>query len=331
MGTTLKVELADLRGWSDQVERAGGDCTSLADYVATNIPDGDFGRILSLITGDYEGMVTQVHSALGLDGTRLDDTGAGLRTSAKDYAHTDANVAQDFGVGAAITDDGHVAGAFHDTGTTTAGAPASSGEELPEVSFGWLFDKACELIEWVGGPDLRAEVTEQIAGDVNKASRQASAWENAGTAMDGICANLTRGAGAIERTWEGRAAVASGGYLDSWLISLDSQGKAMAQIGAYLRDMIVQSVDMAQVIVDVVKEILSIISAGWSMASIPIYGQIKLVDKVKDAIKLVNDARKVITVFWDFLVMIKDYIVLAAHTFSADSLPPAPVVPAAAS
>ena len=47
------------------------------------------------------------------------------------------------------------------------------------MSFGWIFDKACELIQWLGGPDLRAEVTEQIAGDVNKASRQASAWENA--------------------------------------------------------------------------------------------------------------------------------------------------------
>ena len=63
------------------------------------------------------------------------------------------------------------------------------------------------------------------------------------------------------------------GYLDSWVTSLDGQGKAMAQIGSYLRDMIQQSVDMAQIVVDVVKEILSIISAGWSMASIPIYGR----------------------------------------------------------
>ena len=83
----------------------------LGDYVATNMPDGDFGRILSLISGEYESMVTQVHSALGLDGTRLDDTGAALAASATHYAHTDAHVAQDFGVGAAITDDGHAGGA----------------------------------------------------------------------------------------------------------------------------------------------------------------------------------------------------------------------------
>lgn len=330
MGGQLTVELADLRGWAGQVGRAGGDCTDLGAYVAANVPDGDFGRILSLITGDYEGMATNVHAALGLDGTRLDGTGTALDTAATNYAHKDAQVAQDFGVGAAITDDGH-AGGFHDSGTTTAAAPSSSGEDLPEVSFGWIFDKACELIDWLGGPDLRAEVTEQIAGDVGKASLQASAWENASTAMGAVCGNLTRGVGTIDRTWQGRAALASGSYLDSWVTALDGQGKAMAQIGSYLRDMIQQSVDVAQVIVDAVKEICSIISAGWSMASIPIYGQIKLVDKVKDAIKLVNDARKVISVFWNFLVMVKDYIVLAADTFSSDSLPAAPVVPPAAS
>ena len=56
------------------------------------------------------------------------------------------------------------------------------------------------------------------------------------------------------------------------------------------------------------REIFSIISAGWSMASIPIYGEIRLVEKVKDAIKLANDARKVISVFADFLVMVRDYL-----------------------
>jgi uncharacterized protein YukE len=331
MGDQLTVELSDLRAWADQVGRGGADCTALASYVDTFVPDGDFGRILSLITGDYEAMVHQVHTALGLDGTRLDDTGHGLHTSANAFRRTDSEVAQDFGVGAHITDDGHGAGAFNDTGTTTAAAPTTGGEELPEVSFGWILDKACELISWLGGPDLRAEVTEQIAGDVGKASLQASAWDNASLAMGAVRGNLTRGEGAIERSWQGRAAISSTAYLDQWLTALGGQENAMAQVASYLRDMVKQSVDLAQVVVDVVKEICSIISAGWSMASIPIYGQIKLVDKVKDAIKLVNDARKVIAVFWNFLVLIKDYIITVVDYFSADSLPAAPVVPVGAS
>lgn len=331
MGGQLTVELADLRAWGHQVGRGGGDCADLAAYVATHVPDGDFGRILSLITGDYEAMVIQVHTALGLDGSRLADTGHGLDTAASGYRATDAHVAQEFGVGARITDDGRGAGAFHDTGTTSAAVPSSSGDALPEVSFGWILDKACELISWLAGPDLRAEVTEQIAGDVAKATLQASAWENAAAALAAIRANLVRGEGAIERTWEGSAASSSAAYVDGWLTALDGQRTAIDQVASSLRDMVTQAVDVAQVVVDVVKEICSIISAGWSMASIPIYGEIKLVDKVKDAIKLANDARKVIAVFWNFLVMIKDDIVLAVDTFSADSLPRAPVVPAGAS
>jgi hypothetical protein len=66
-------------------------------------------------------------------------------------------------------------------------------------------------------------------------------------------------------------------------------------------------------------------AAAWSNAFIPIYGQIKLVDKVRDLVKLVNDAHKVITMFWSALVLIKDGIVMVAHSFDVDALPPAPV------
>lgn len=327
MAAELTVELADLRGWSGQVGRAGDDCAELASYVGTYVPDGDFGRILSLITGDYESMARTVQQALVTDGQRLDATGDSLRAVGRDFAETDAHVAQDFGVGARITDDGSAAAAFSDTGSILASCPAGNGAELPEVSFGWLFDKACELISWVGGPDLRAWVTDQIAGDVGKASMQSAAWSQAADAMRRIEADLERGEGAIARTWHGDAATAASAYLDQWLASLRSQASGMDRISGYLHDMVGQAVDMAQVVVDIVKEILSIISAGWSMAAIPIYGEIKLVDKVKDAIKLVNDARKVITVFWNALKMVIDGIKMTIHAFQAESLPAAPALP----
>ncbi|GAA3677459.1 hypothetical protein GCM10022237_41130 [Nocardioides ginsengisoli] len=329
MAAELSVELSDLRGWGHQVRRAGGHCTMLSTYVATNVPDGDFGRILSLIQGDYESMATTVREALSTDGHRLDLAGDSLHATMRHFADADADVAQSFGLGARITDDGSAAAAFSDGGGTTAAAPTSGGETLPEVSFGWLFDKACELISWVGGPDLRSWVTEQIAGDVDKASTQASAWANAATAMRAVEADLDRGERAIERTWTGDAATAAQAYLDQWLASLRQQASSLDQIGSYLHDMVQQAVEMAQVVVDIVKEIISIISAGWSMASIPIYGQIKLVDKVKDAIKLVNDARKVITVFWNALKLVVDGIKLTVTVFTSESLPAAPALPGA--
>ncbi len=328
MAAELSVELADLRGWGGQVGRSGEDCAALAAYVSDHVPDGDFGRILSLITGDYESMARTVQQALVTDGQRLDRTGDSLRAVGRRFAETDAQVAQDFGVGARITDDGSAAGAFSDTGSTAASCPSTGGAALPEVSFGWLFDKACELIDWVGGPDLRSWVTDQIAGDVGKASLQASAWGHAADAMRAVEGNLARGEGAIAQTWHGDAATAAGAYLDQWLASLRSQASGMDRVSGYLHDMVGQAVDMAQVVVDIVKEVLSIISAGWSMAAIPIYGEIKLVDKVKDAIKLVNDARKVITVFWNALVMVIDGITMTVHAFQAESLPAAPSLPA---
>ena len=88
--------------------------------------------------------------------------------------------------------------------------------------------------------------------------------------------------------------------------------------------MIEQAVDVAQLVVDVVKEIISIVLAGLTLASVPIYGQVQLVDKVRDAVRLANDARKVLTVFWNFLLVVKDSFVLAADCFTAEALAPAP-------
>ncbi len=329
MAAELSVELSDLKGWGAQVGRAGDDCTALSSYVASNMPDGDFGRILELIAGDYESMTSTIQAALTTDGERLGLTESSLVAVANDFRHTDEHVAQEFGVGARITNDGSAAGCFSDSGGTTAAAPSGGGQTLPEVSFGWLFDKACELISWVGGPDLRSWVTDQIAGDVGKAETQASAWMNAGTAMRAIEGNLSRGDSGIRRTWTGEAASSAGAYIDQWLTGLRNQANAMDQVGGYLKDMVQQAVDMAQVVVDIVKEILSIISAGWSMAAIPIYGEIKLVEKVKDAIKLVNDARKVITVFWNALKLIIDGFKMVVHAFEAESLPSAPSLPGA--
>ena len=51
-----------------------------------------------------------------------------------------------------------------------------------------------------------------------------------------------------------------------------------------------------------------------------------LVDKVRGAIKLAKDARKVITVFWNLLVMIKDFFTYSVDYFRSDSLPAAPAV-----
>ena len=87
MDGQLRVELADLRGYADQVGRAGEACASLADYVATFVPDGDFGRILSLITPDYEHLVLRVRETLEADSTRLASTRVGAAARGAGATH----------------------------------------------------------------------------------------------------------------------------------------------------------------------------------------------------------------------------------------------------
>ena len=325
MDGQLRVELADLRGYADQVGRAGEACASLADYVATFVPDGDFGRILSLITPDYEHLVLRVRETLEADSTRLASTRVGLRHVAKRYARTDARVAQRFGAGAAVADDESAGPAFRDVETTAPPGPTCGGEVLPEVTFGWVADQACALVSDLGGPDLRREITDWVAGDVGKASTQASVWEHSAASVAAVRRNLVHGAVAVAATWEGSAAEASRGHADAWAGALGEQRDGLARLAAHLHDVIDQAVDVAQLVVDVVKEIISIVLAGLTLASVPIYGQVQLVDKVRDAVRLANDARKVLTVFWNFLLVVKDSFVLAADCFTAQALPPAPV------
>jgi uncharacterized protein YukE len=196
---------------------------------------------------------------------------------------------------------------------------------LPEVTFGWVVDQACALVRDLGGPDLRRDITDWVAGDVGKASTQASVWEHAAVSVGAVRRNLAQGAVAVAATWEGAAAEASRGHADAWSGALEDQRDGLARLATHLRDLVEQAVDVAQLVVDAVKEVVSIVLAGLTLASVPIYGQVQLVDKVRDAVRLANDARKVLTVFWNFLLVMKDSFVLAVDCFSAEALPPAPV------
>ena len=329
MTAELAVELSDLGGWAAQVGRAGTDAATIGDYASSHVADGDFGAILEMITGDYEALLPQFHGVLAADGTGLRAASDTLRALQADFRQTDAQVAQNFGAGQAITDDGSAAG-FSDAGSATpVPAPSSGGEQLPEVSFGFLLDQVCELLSYIGGPDPREYVTKWIAGDIEKAGMQASAWEHAGECLRQVERNLAAGSSAIGRTWRGEASVAAGAHMDQWRTSLGDQSRGMAQMGGHLRDMARQAVDMAQVVVDIIKTVISLASAALSSAYIPFYGQWKLIESAREALTLINNARKVITVFWNALVMIKDGIVMVAHSFSVDALPPAPsAVPA---
>lgn len=319
----LRVDLSSLGAWSHQVERAGSHLDRAAGYGRAHIGDGDFGRILELITGDYEALISTFHNILETDADRLASFASALDLTREDFAETDAQVAQTFGAGAAIVDGGP--SSFPDSHSAgSIPAPSTTGETLPEVSFGFLLDQCCDLIMWVGGPDPREHVTKWIAGDIEKASLQAEAWEHLSQCVDFVQRNLDAGLSRIGQTWGGGAAQNASARTTSWVEALATQSTACSSMAGHLRDMIDQAVQMAQVVVDIIKTVISLVTAALSSAYIPGWGQWKAIKTVKEAITLVNNARKVITVFWNAITMVKDGIIMIINHFSIDALPPEP-------
>jgi hypothetical protein len=326
----LSVDLADLREWADQVGRAGRHCRDLAAYHQTCVPDGDFGRILAPIRPEYELCAVQTRDALAVAAVRLDDTGSALLQAAQAYARTDSRAAHRFGSGAGMVGDGPSGGAFHDRGVTAPQCPTSHGLALPELTFGWSLDEVVRLAQHAWGWDIRAEITGQITGDVGRALTQAEAWDNAGAALAVIGHNVAHGATAVTATWEGDAWTSSHHYALDWIRALDALSRGMTRAAHYLRDTVALAVQVAQVVVDVFRELAYIVTAGIGFANVPIYGELRAIKALRDVWRLLNDARKVLQIFWQALVIVKDTLRALAIACTAESLPPAPRLPAPA-
>lgn len=157
-----------------------------------------------------------------------------------------------------------------------------------------------------------------------KASLQASAWDHLSTCLESVESNLNAGQRRIDRTWKGGAAANARTRTDGWTTALGAQSDACSTMASHLRDMVDQAVQMAQVVVDIIKTVVSLVSAALSSAYIPGWGQWKAIKTVRQGIKMVNDVGKVITVFWNAITMVKDGIIMIANHFSITALPPAP-------
>lgn len=329
----VEVELADLRGWAQQVGRASSDMGSARGYATSNIADADFGKILELISGPYADMLPKFHGVLQEDNTRLGKTREALNSAAQAYREADERANGRLahlpgGEVADITDDGRADG-FGDRGSATAelAAPGSGGVSLPdppEVSLGFVFDKVCGLMASITGFDLREKITQWVAGDVEKAARHVAAWKAVAACCDAVEENLAWGRKSIANTWTGPAAGAATAHVERWGTSLTAQATAMRKMGEHLWDMIGQAVQMAQVVIDIIKTIVSLITAALSNAAIPFYGQWKLIKTVWEGVKMAYSAWKVVKVFLNALHMLISVIEMAVNAFTADSLPPAP-------
>jgi uncharacterized protein YukE len=219
---------------------------------------------------------------------------------------------------------------FAEVETPAFSCPGPVLGPLPEVSFGAVLDAVDSAIEWVFGISLRHEVTDLLVGDTQKLSQQVEEWKVLAAAADAVQANLSAGLSEIQQTWKGDAAQAMVGYFGKWLTWLTTQAETMRQISAGLDDMGRNALDMAQTVVDLVRTIIDVVSAGLANASIPFYGQWKLIESVKEAITMVYRAIQVIKVFHDLVTLVKDAVVLSYDAFTTDNVPSSAGTPAPA-
>ena len=124
------------------------------------------------------------------------------------------------GGGATVDAGAAVSWAFAPHGATRPTSPTCLPVEVPELSLGGPVDHVLELVTRLGGPDLRRDLTDLLAGDVGKASSQARAWEQAAASTLAIRDDLARGQATVARSWLGVAADVSCGYTSAWVEAL---------------------------------------------------------------------------------------------------------------
>ncbi|WP_157129482.1 WXG100 family type VII secretion target [Nocardia amamiensis] len=326
MGLNFSVEVADLRGWAEQVGRAGTDMFAAHNYAKRNIVDGDFGKILELITEEYTKLLPSVHDVTLADSEGQDKARLSLIYAAEEYKRTDRNFASEIAklddTPLTVVDDG-VADGFGDlaSGADKLVAPAIDSRALAEISLGIFYNRIADLVVAVGGPDPREHITKWLAGDIGKAGTQISAWRHLAECTEAVRANLEQGQKSISKTWSGKASTSAAGQFEKWNTALRNQKTAMQKMAEHLSDALDEAIKLAQVVVDIILTVINFVTAALTNAAIPVVGQIKLIKSVKDGIIMINRARGVIMTFWQLLVMIKSFIVASTAVFTRESLP----------
>lgn len=323
----LRVDLPDLRGYAQLVDEIRFDLSTIHTQVETYCADADFGKIVEDLTDDYATLLPQLKELLAENATLMGSYAVALDQQALDFGRTDGAVADSFGGG------GGVSGG---SGTNTAAFakvsplsylenPYPSESELPEVSFGFMLDKLCWALEKFCGWDLRAEVTDWIAGDVVGLSTQARCWEIVSGRLDSCEQNVTAGQIRVFETWSGQAANSHAAGMYGWTPALQDQSTGLATLGEHLKEVAAQAVSTAQFVVDCVRLAVDLITSAWALQYIPVYGQAKFIQKAWDAYKTASKATAYLRMLFSLIRTVKSFIEMLVSDLTVSSLPPKPL------
>ncbi|MFE7803021.1 WXG100 family type VII secretion target [Nocardia sp. NPDC057440] len=322
----FSVEVADLKGWAEQVGRAGTDLYTAHEYAKKHITDGNFGKILDLCTEEYTKLLPSVRDTVLADSEGQDKARLALTYAAEEYKRVDRNFASELAklddTPLIVTDDG-VADGFNDrtTGASLLIAPTVDSRALAQITLGIPYDQICWLLVKAGIKDPRDLVTNYLSGDIGKAGTQVSAWRNLAKCTEAARGNLEDGRKMIAKTWSGKAATSANGQFEKWNTALGNQKTAMETMANHLADAVDAAIKMAQVLVDIFMTVVELVGLALSNATVPVVGQIKLIRTVKAAGQMIWESFEVITTFVQLVTTIKSAIVGFVAVFTQQSLP----------
>jgi hypothetical protein len=212
---------------------------------------------------------------------------------------------------------------FSDVVDTTVPAARPTEGELPRVSFGFPYDTVCDLVRMLTGFDVRAELAEQVGGDVVGASTQGSACTGLGTAIRGVTANLESGSRTVAGSWTGSASDAALASLGTWVSALDTQAGRLVQVGQNLVTVCRNAWETATSVVECITAAVRTVSSALATMSIPGVGWARVVQAVHQAFQALMKAFTVLRKFFAIVESVTDYIEQIKGVFDQDALPAA--------
>ena len=305
-GLGMRVDLSELDGYVALVDRASDDPRAVMARASNGVTQSDFGPILEVMMGSYNALVPRMHGTLESDGRHLTEHAEALKATARDFALTEAGVAQTYK--GTWVDARNGSSGFGDVVETTIARPRPKVGELPKVSLGMPYDLVCDLVAMLTGFDVRAELAEKIGGDTVGASTQGSCWGSLGTSVSAISTNLEAGQKNIAKTWTGAASDSALDNMTRWVRSLDSQADTMIQMGQNLIEICKDAWETAKSVVETIRSAVQAVSSALATMSIPGVGWARVVQAVYQAFQALMKAFNVLKKFFGILKLVKSYM-----------------------
>lgn len=171
------------------------------------------------------------------------------------------------------------------------------------------------IIDYFTGWNIEQELTNWVGGNYGQLLSIRDCWNSAGWALDDVNANLTAGistlydqsGGAMNNPhWSGNAADGFYQYMTQWRSALEEDRDACFTIRDQLTALAGQAKDTLTVILQGINTMVSLIGSAGASVEIPLWGEYKIGKAVWEAVKLINNIRKIVSAFTNSVKMAVD-------------------------